>query len=211
MEEQSTKKKIMSEALKLFARKGYEAVSVAQIAEAVGIKAPSLYKHYKSKQDIFDAILEEMSSRYEGQAASMQMNGVKPDKDMGLYIGIDEERLIEMGKELFSYFLHDEYAGLFRRMLTVEQFHNEELGALFVKQYVDEPLSYQGMLFSLLIQAGVFIPENPNVMALHFYAPMYLLLVLCDSHPERESEVMEMLVQHIRQFRRLYGKKEDKQ
>lgn len=210
MEKQSTKKKIMSEALKLFARKGYEAVSVAQIAEAVGIKAPSLYKHYKSKQDIFDAILEEMSSRYERQAASMQMNGVKPDKDMGLYIGIDEERLIEMGKGLFSYFLHDEYAGLFRRMLTVEQFHNEELGALFVKQYVDEPLSYQGMLFSLLIQTGVFIPENSNVMALHFYAPMYLLLVLCDSHPERESEVMEMLVQHIRQFRRLYGK-EDKQ
>ncbi|WP_342759024.1 TetR/AcrR family transcriptional regulator [Kineothrix sedimenti] len=210
MEEQSTKRKIMSEALKLFARKGYEAVSVAQIAEAVGIKAPSLYKHYKSKHDIFDAILEEMSSRYEMQAASMQMNGVKPDRDMELYIGIDEERLIEMGKGLFSYFLHDEYAGLFRRMLTVEQFHNKELGALFVKQYVDEPLSYQGMLFSLLIQAGVFIPENSNVMALHFYAPMYLLLVLCDCHPERESEVMEMLVQHIRQFRRLYGKKEDK-
>ncbi len=208
MEEQSTKRKIMSEALKLFAQKGYEAVSVAQIAEAVGIKAPSLYKHYKSKQDIFDAILEEMSSRYERQAASMRLSGGTPDKDMELFAGIDEERLIEMGKGLFSYFLHDEYTGLFRKMLTVEQFHNKELGALFVKQYVDEPLSYQGMLFGLLIQAGVFIPENPNVMALHFFAPMYLLLVLCDCRPERESEVMEMLEQHIRQFGRLYGKKE---
>ncbi len=210
MEEQSTKRKIMSEALKLFARKGYGAVSVAQIAEAVGIKAPSLYKHYKSKQDIFDAILEEMSFRYERQATSMQLNGVKPDKDMELFAGIDEERLIEMGKGLFSYFLHDEYTGLFRKMLTVEQFHNKELGALFVKQYVDEPLSYQGMLFGLLIQAGVFIPENPNVMALHFFAPMYLLLVLCDCRPERESETMEMLEQHIRQFSRLYGKRRDK-
>ncbi|TCL55017.1 TetR family transcriptional regulator [Kineothrix alysoides] len=208
MEEKSTKRKIMSEALKLFAQKGYEAVSVAQIAEAVGIKAPSLYKHYKSKQDIFDAILKEMSFRYERQAASMQLNGVKPDKDMELFAGIDEERLIEMGKGLFSYFLHDEYTGLFRKMLTVEQFHSKELGALFVKQYVDEPLSYQGVLFGLLIQAGVFIPENPNVMALHFFAPMYLLLVLCDGHPERESEAMEMLEQHIRQFSRLYGKKE---
>jgi AcrR family transcriptional regulator len=208
LEEQSTKRKIMREALKLFAQKGYEAVSVAQIAEAVGIKAPSLYKHYKSKQDIFDAILEEMSFRYEMQAASMHLNGVKPDKDMELFAGIDEERLIEMGKGLFFYFLHDEYTGLFRKMLTMEQFHNKELGALFVRQYVDEPLSYQGMLFGLLTQAGVFIPENPNVMALHFFAPMYLLLVLCDCHPDRESEAMEMLEQHIRQFSRLYGKKE---
>ena len=45
-----TKELILDAALKLFAKKGYEAVSVAEIADAVGVKAPSLYKHYKSKQ-----------------------------------------------------------------------------------------------------------------------------------------------------------------
>ena len=58
-----TKRVILEEAVKLFARDGYEAVSVEMIAEAVGIKAPSLYKHYKSKRDIFDHILREMERR----------------------------------------------------------------------------------------------------------------------------------------------------
>ena len=52
-----TKKKILDVALTLFSEKGYGNVYVGQIAEGVGIKAPSLYKHYKSKQDIFEAIL----------------------------------------------------------------------------------------------------------------------------------------------------------
>ena len=51
-----TKQRILLEALRLFSRKGYDAVSVEQIADAVGVKAPSLYKHYKSKQDIFDVM-----------------------------------------------------------------------------------------------------------------------------------------------------------
>ena len=45
-----TKKKILDVALTLFSEKGYGNVYVGQIAEGVGIKAPSLYKHYKSKQ-----------------------------------------------------------------------------------------------------------------------------------------------------------------
>ncbi|NLL78071.1 MAG: TetR/AcrR family transcriptional regulator [Clostridiales bacterium] len=207
MERQSTKDRIITEALKLFAEKGYEAVSVAQIAEAVGIKAPSLYKHYKSKQNIFTAILTEMSSRYEKQVGSMRMNGITPGADMELFSNMGEEQLIDMGKQLFSFFLHDEYTSLFRRVLTVEQYRDKKLGALYAKQYVDEPLSYQGELFALLMQAGAFIPENPNVMALHFFAPMFLLLILCECHPEREPEAMQMIEQHIRQFSRLYEKK----
>ena len=61
MEQQDTKRRILTEALKLFSTNGYEAVSVEQIARAVGIKAPSLYKHYKSKRDIFDNIIVSMN------------------------------------------------------------------------------------------------------------------------------------------------------
>lgn len=206
MEQLPTKKRIIKEALNLFAQKGYEAVSVARIAEAVGIKAPSLYKHFKSKQDIFNAILLEMDNRYEKQAASMQINGTQPHMDMNMFLNIGEEQLVEMGKELFLYFLHDEYISKFRRMLTVEQYHNEELSNLYAKQYIDAPLSYQSMLLGLLIQSEVFIPENPQVMSLHFYAPMYLLLTLCECHPEKETVILEMVENHIHQFNRLYKK-----
>ncbi len=204
MEQQSTKTKILQEALRLFSEKGYEAVSVAEIAAAVGIRAPSLYKHYQSKQDIFDAILTEMNRRYEQQAAYMQMSGNEPARDMPIFLNIDEEQLIVMGKNLFLYFLHDEYVSRFRRMLTVEQYHNRELAALYARQYIEEPLSYQGMLLGLLMQNGIFKSEEADIMALHFFAPLYLLLNLCDCQPEREAEAVNLLEQHIRQFNRLY-------
>lgn len=209
MEELPTKQKILREALSLFAENGYEAVSVAQIANAVGIKAPSLYKHYSSKQDIFDAIVSEMARRYEKQAESMQMDGSQPERDTALFSAITEQKLIEMGKGLFLYFLHDEYTSKFRKMLTIEQYHSKELAALYAEQYIDAPLAYQSALFSRLSQAGVLKQEDPLMMALDFFAPMFLLLTLCDCSPQREEEALSMIERHIRQFNRLYRKDEE--
>lgn len=204
MDQLPTKKRIIREALNLFAEKGYEAVSVAQIAAAVGIKAPSLYKHYKSKQDIFNAILSEMSERYEKQAAAMQMNGTEPEQDIELFRSISEEKLIEMGKGLFLYFLHDEYIAKFRKLLAMEQYHNRELADQYVKQYIDAPLAYQGTALALLIGREALLQKDPRTMALQFYGPMFLLLTLCDCHPEREEEALQMIEQHIKQFNDLY-------
>lgn len=204
-EELSTKQKILVEALNLFAEKGYEAVSVGQIADAVGIKAPSLYKHYKSKQDIFDAILAEMDERYKQQANAMQLNGTNPTQDAKVYETISEDTLVEMGRNLFLYFLHDEYTAKFRKMLTVEQYHSKELADLYSRQYVDDVLSYQGMIFHLLSQVGILKDEKPKIMALQFYAPIYLLLTLCDRQPKREEECLNLLEEHIRQFNRFLG------
>jgi len=204
--EHHTKQRIMTEALSLFAVKGFEAVSVADVASAVGIKAPSLYKHYDSKQAIFDAILAEMETRYEQQAASMQLNGKDADEDKDYYADMSEERLIEIGQDLFLFFLHDEYTSRFRKMLTIEKYNNPVLAALNAKRYIDDSLSYQGMLLGMLSEAGLLLPENPHVMALHFYSPIFLLLDLCDCCPEREAEALQLIEQHIRQFNRVYKK-----
>ncbi len=202
----NTKSRILDAALTLFAEKGYHTVSVAQIADAVGIKAPSLYKHYKSKRDIFNAILSEMQIRYEQQASELQMNGNNPTTDAAIFSSVSEDSLIQMGIGLFTYFLHDDYVCRFRKMLTVEQFHDTELAALYTKQYTDDPLSYQSQIFSMLGACGLFRPANADVMALHFYAPLYLLLTLCDREPEREPEALRLLEQHIKQFNHIYKK-----
>ena len=204
----STKKKILDAALTLFSEKGYANVFVADIAEAVGIKAPSLYKHYKSKQDIFNAILDEMKSSYDRQASMLNLNGNNASADAEIYASVSENEIVKMGLGLFSYFLHDEYVQKFRKMLTIEQFNNSELAQLFTKQYADDPLSYQEALFSMLCLKGVLKEENPNVMALQFYAPIFMLLTLCDRDPNREAEFTTLLEQHILQFTKLYRKEE---
>lgn len=200
----TTKERILKEALTLFSEKGYSAVYVGDIAEAVGIKAPSLYKHYKSKQEIFDALIDEMKKRYDEQALALNIDGSSAEKDADIFSAVSEDRLVEMGKGLFLYFLHDEYAGKFRKMLTIGQFGDEELSALYQKQYVDDPLRYQAAMFSMLSAGGFLTGEDPDIMALHFYSPIYILLTVCDRQPQREAEVLQTLEAHIRQFNRLY-------
>ena len=204
----STKKRILDEALTLFSEKGYANVFVADIAGAVGIKAPSLYKHYKSKQDIFNAILEEMKASYDKQAQSLNMNGNNATADAMVFSDVSEDGLVQMGVGLFMYFLHDEYAQKFRKMLTIEQFHNSELAEMFTKQYADEPLNYQSAMFSMLCADGVLKEFNPDVMALQFYAPIYMILTICDRQPQREGELVTLLENHIRQFSKIYSREE---
>ncbi len=201
-----TKRKILDAALTLFSENGYTNVFVAQIAEAVGIKAPSLYKHYKSKRDIFNAILDEMKESYDANASLNGMNGNDANADAMIFSKVSEDELVKMGLGLFSYFLHDEYTQKFRKMLTIEQYHNGELAQLFTRQYADEPLSYQAALFSMLCADGTLKTADTDVMALQFYAPINLMLSLCDRHPEREPSVTALLERHIRQFSRLYRK-----
>jgi len=205
---QSTKQRILTEALALFAKRGYAPVTVAQIAKAVGVKAPALYKHYKSKQDIFDAILDEMKRINERQATNMQMRGIDGNKDEALYLNSSEDDIIKRSIDLFLYFLHDENVRKFRKMLAIEQYNNKALAATYAERYVDFPMAYQSAVFGLMTGAGAAIPENAHIMALQYYAPVYMYMTLCDCQPEREAEALTVLEQHFRQFIRLYHKGE---
>ena len=201
-----TKQRILDEALTLFSEKGYANVFVGDISERVGIKAPSLYKHYKSKKAIFDAIIDEMNRRFTEQAKAMQINGKDASTDAGIYENLSEDKLLKLGREFFLYYLHDDYNRKFRKMLTLEQFHDKELAKVYSKLYVDDPLSYQGMLFGFLTAAGLLRTDNVEIMTLHFYSPIYFMLTICDREPEREEEMLNKLDQHIMQFDRLYGR-----
>ena len=202
----NTKQRILDEALTLFSEKGYANVFVNEIAERVGIKAPSLYKHYKNKQAIFDAIIDEMNNKFEQQAQALSINGTDPTADAEVYRNMDEDHLIKLGNDLFTYFLHDSYTKRFRKMLTLEQFKDKDLAKVYSQQYFDAPLSYQGMLLGLLVAQGLLVTENVPIMTLQFYAPIYMLLTVCDREPDREPEALKLIGEHIRQFDKLYGR-----
>ena len=201
-----TKHRILDEALTLFSEKGYANVYVSDIAGRVGIKAPSLYKHYRNKRAIFDAIIDEMNHRFEQQAQALSISGTDPTADAEVYKNMDEDHLIKLGTDLFRYYLHDSYTKRFRKMLTLEQFQDQELARVYSQQYFDMPLSYQGMLLGLMVSQGLLVTENVPIMTLQFYAPIYMLLTVCDREPSREQEALELLEGHIRQFDQLYGR-----
>ena len=185
-------------------------MSMGEIAGAVGIKAPSLYNHYKSKRDIFNAILEKMQENYVRQAGALNIDGTKAESDAAFFGNCSEDMLIQTGKGLFLFFLHDEWIAAFRRMLTVEQFKSGEISRLYSEQYFDGPLAYQAQMLGMLTAGGVLNCADPKIAAVHFYSPIYMLLELCDREPQREAEALELIEQHIRQFNKLYGNEGNK-
>ena len=184
MERTSTKLRILLESLELFSKEGYEAVSVEQIAAAVGIKAPSLYKHYKSKQDIFDSILRMMEQRDREQAAACDLPEETKDTDPQAYEQTSTEDLITFSKTMFRYWTEDEFAAPLRKMLTIEQYRSEEMNRLYHQYLGAGPLSYVADLL------------GSEEEALRFYGPMYTLYSVYDQ-AENKADVFRLLDKHL--------------
>lgn len=200
-----TKQRILLEALRLFSKRGYDAVSVEQIASAVGIKAPSLYKHYKSKKDIFDAIFEDTAKRYEEFIQTISIPVTDSKQDVVVFENITAEDLVQKVKSLIEYSLHDEYTSKFRKMMTIEQFRSPELSKLYSDRYVNQIQNYHTDLFTKMIEAGVLKKEDPCILAMVYDAPILVMLSECDRHPEKEEECIKKLEDHVRLFYRTYS------
>ena len=95
MKQEDTKQRILEKSLELFASKGYDAVSVGEIAKAVGVKAPSLYNHFASKQAIFDAIVESTAAHYEKDTGEISIHVQDVKQDFALFAHISEDALVE--------------------------------------------------------------------------------------------------------------------
>ena len=204
----NTKQKILLESLRLFSQRGYDAVSVEQIATAVGIKAPSLYKHFKSKQEIFDAIFEETARRYENFTDTISVHVKDSEQDVAVFEKITEDDLVQKVKSLIEYSLHDEYVSRFRRMMTIEQFRSPELSELYSRRYVNQIHDYHSGLFRKMIAAGVLEDEDPVILAMMYDAPILVMLGECDRHPEKEEEYMEKVEAHVRLFYKTFNRNE---
>ena len=204
MKPEDTKAKILEKALELFSENGYDAVSVDQIAKAVGIKAPSLYNHFPGKRAIFDAIVEKTARQYEDYTDEINIHVQALSQDLGLFSKISEEHLAEKMRQIFDFSLHNRAIRQFRRMMTIEQFRSPELSALYSERYVDRMIAYHAGIFRYLAQNGELCAEDPEQLALMYVAPVLTLLGICDREPQREEECVARLEKHVRLFYRTF-------
>ena len=202
---EDTKQRILEKSLELFSAKGYDAVSVGEIAKAVGIKAPSLYNHFPSKQAIFDAIVESTAAHYEKDTGRTDIHVQNVKQDCPTFSHISEQALADKVRQIFLYSLHDKTISQFRRMMTLEQFRSPELAALFSERYVDRMISYHAGIFRSLIAGGEIRDEDPDTLAWMYVSPIIVLLSVCDRQPERESESLAKLDAHVKLFFRTFN------
>ncbi len=207
MKQEATRQKILDKALELFSTRGYDAVSVGEIAEAVGIKAPSLYNHFPSKRAIFDAIVEATAAQYEADTDRIDIHVQNVTQDIPAFTEIAADALFEKVRQIFEYSLHDETISRFRRMMTIEQFRSPELAALYSRRYVERVVDYHAGIFRALIAVGEIPAEGPDTLAMMYVAPVLTLIAICDRQPEREAECLAALEAHVRLFFRLVHEK----
>ena len=194
------KKRILEKALELFATQGYDSVSVGEIARAVGIKAPSLYNHYPSKQAIFDAIVDATAKQYEADTDKADIHVQNSAQDVPVFTEITEEALFEKVRQIFEYSLHNETISRFRKMMTIEQFRSPELAALYSRRYAERLVEYHAGIFRALIAAGEIMAADPETLAMMYVSPVLTLIGICDRQPERESECLDQLKRHVYLF-----------
>lgn len=200
MKQEDTKNVILQKALDLFSERGYDAVSVGEIAKAVGIKAPSLYNHYPSKQAIFDAIVADTAKHYAADTDKKDIHVENGSDDASTFEGITADFLKEKVRFIFSYSLHDEKVSKFRKMLKIEQFRTPEFAKLYSQRYVDRIVEYHAEIFKKLIARGEIVPVDPVTLATLYATPIITLIDVCDRQPERERECAERVDEHVDLF-----------
>ena len=204
MRQEDTRQRILEKALELFSENGYDAVSVGEIAAAVGVKAPSLYNHFPGKRAIFDAIVEETAAQYERYTDGLDVHVQDAAKDLPVFRTITEDALAGKVRQIFVYSLHDETIRRFRRMMTMEQFRSPELAALYSRRFVERLAAYHAALFRRLMGAGELREEDADALGLMYAAPVVTLVGVCDRQPEREEECLAKLDAHVRLFYRTF-------
>ena len=177
----TTKEKILWTSLQLFARDGYEAVSVSQIAGELGMTKGALYRHFKNKRDIFDHILRYMEERDSEKADSHDMPEGSVSDTLAQYETLSLDDFLSYSKDMFLYWTEDDFASLFRKMLTIEQYRNEEIQKLYQQYLGSGPLRYvEDLLHSMKIQAA-------KEMALRFYTTMFFFYSLYDGAEDKDK------------------------
>ena len=190
-----TKERIWETALELFAQNGYLGTSMNDIAGRLGFTKAALYKHYTSKQEIWDRIVERMNEMDYERAKQFEMPEGNLTEIVAAYQKTPIEKVRAYSKAQFLHWTEEEFSSRFRKMLTLEQYRDPEMAQLYQKYLATGPVDYMAAIFRGLTDSE----EAAQHLALEFYGPMFLLYSVSDSGAEQE-QVLSLLDAHIDRF-----------
>ncbi len=188
----TSKENMLLVALRLFAQKGYEATSIFDIAQELQITKGAIYKHFKNKQDILDAIISKMKENDQRFAEQFIMPiHVLSLEELEAYQKVTMKQVIDFSIAMFTYWTEDEFASLFRKMLTIEQYHDKKMNLLYQNYLGDGPYQYILDIFKTMEL------KDYEEKSLIFYGPMFSLYSLSDIDLELAKERLQKHFQYL--------------
>ena len=191
-----TKERILDAALEMFSRNGYAGTNIRELSASLGLVKSGVYKHYESKEAIWNALLDKMIAYYEEHFGSAEHLPPVPDT---------LEELVRMTMQMVNVTVRDERIVMTRKLLSIEQFRDERARELATKHFLTGLTDMFTRIFRGMMDKGLLRNDDPKMLAFAYTSPISALIHLCDREPEKTEETLEQVEAFSRHFVRTYG------
>lgn len=191
-----TKERILATALEMFSQNGYAGTNIRELTAALGLVKSSMYKHFASKEDIWNALLDRMIAYYGERFGSPERLPPVPDSP---------EAFIAMTMRMADITIHDAQIVMTRKVLTLEQFRDDRARALATKHFLTGLTEMFTHIFAGMMEKGLLRRDDPAMLAFAYATPISALIHLCDREPEKTDEALRQIEAFSRHFIRVYG------
>ena len=191
-----TKERILDEALRQFSQKGYDGTNIRELTASLGLVKSSMYKHYKSKEEIWNSLLDRMIVYYNERFGSAENLPAVPNS-------LDE--LVTMTMQMVDFTVHDERVVMTRKLLTIEQYRDERARQLATKHFLTGLTEMFTHIFDGMMNKGLLRRDDPKMLAFAYTAPVSSLIHLCDREPEKTADAISQIKAFSEHFVRAYG------
>ena len=191
-----TKERILAKALEQFSQKGYERTNVKEIMVSLGLVKSAMYRHFESKEEIWNTLLDRLIAYYEERFGSPEHLPPVPQS---------REDLLAMTMRMVNFTVHDETVVMTRKLLTIEQFRDERAKKLATKHFLTGLTEMFTHVFSGMMDQGLLRRDDPALLAFSYTAPISALIHLCDREPEKTDDALTRIEAFARNFISTYG------
>ena len=195
-----TKERILAAALEMFSQNGYAGTNIRELAASLGLVKSSLYKHFQSKEEIWNTLLDEMIAYYGERFGSPERLPLVPDTLDGL---------VPLTMRMVDFTVHDEKIVMTRKVLAIEQFRDERAKKLASKHFLTGLIDMFTPVFAAMMDNGLLRRDDPRMLAFAYTAPISALIRLCDREPEKTDEILAQIEAFSRHFIKSYGAHEN--
>ena len=193
-----TKERILAAALEMFSQNGYAGTNIRELSASLGLVKSGIYKHYESKEAIWNALLDQMIAYYGEHFGSSEHLPPVPDSLEGL---------VTMTMQMVNFTVHDERVIMTRKVLTLEQFRDERARKLATKHFLTGLTDMFTPIFAGMMDKGILRRDDPAMLAFAYTAPISALIHLCDREPEKTEGAIAQIKAFSRHFIAAYGVK----
>ena len=193
-----TKKRILAAALEMFSQNGYAGTNIRELSESLGLVKSAMYRHFESKDAIWNTLLDELIAYYEARFGSMEHLPPVPDT---------LEELAAMTIRMVNFTIHDEKVVKSRKLLSIEQFRDDRARDLSTKYFLTGLKDMFTQIFAGMMEKGLLRRDDPAMLAFAYTAPISALIHLCDREPEKAEDAMKQVEAFSRHFIKTYGEK----